>query len=113
MDMAIIRSHKSQTSGQGPSLALRVQTFKHYGPFSRYTPFNKRYRSMPALSPTEQHTSDEGMDVGDQRGFNEVLTCSRYSHEQDTNIIKRNKSISTMDTTLPEPLQLLRTKGRE
>ena len=111
--MAIVRSRKSQTSGQGPSLALHVQTFKHYDAFSRYTPFNKRSRSMPALSPTEQHTSDEGMDVGDQRGFNEVLTCSRYSHEQDTKIIKRNKSTSAMDDTLSEPLHMLKAKGRE
>ena len=75
---------------------------------------------MPALSPTEQHTSDEGMDVGDQRGFNEVLTCSRYSHEhqlqqieQYTKRIKRDKSTSAMDDTLSEPLHMLKAKGRE
>ena len=75
---------------------------------------------MPALPPTEQHTIVEGMDVGDQRGFNEVLVCSRYSHEhqlqqieQDTKRIKRNKSTSAMDDTLSEPLHMLKAKGRE
>ena len=80
MDMAIIRRHKSQTSGQGPSMALCVQTFKHHGAFSRYTPLNKSYLSMPELPQIGQPTIVEGMDVEDQRAFYEY-TCSRCFHD--------------------------------
>ena len=83
MDTAIIRRHKSLASGQGPSMALRIQTFQHHGSLSIYTAFNKRSRSMPAFTSTEQYKGDEGMDVGKPQASNALpLTCSRYDHER-------------------------------
>ena len=121
MNTAIIRRRKSLASGQSPSMALHIQTFQHHGFLSRYRAFNTRSRSMPAFTSTEQYKGDEGMDVGKPQASNALpLTCSRYDHErqlqqmeEDANRIKRNKSMSAMDITLPEPLQLLRTKGIE
>ena len=99
MDKAIIRRHKSQTSGQGPSMALCVQTFKHHGAFSRYTPLNKRSLSMPELPQIGQPTIVEGMDVENQQ------------MERDGKRVKRTKSTSAIDTTLLEPLQMSKAKG--
>ena len=57
-----------------------VQTFKHHGAFSRYTPLNKRSLSMPELPQIGQPTIVEGMDVEDQRAFYEYA-CSRCFHD--------------------------------
>ena len=108
MDMAIIRWHR-----------YGVQTFKHPGAFSRYTLLNKRSVSMPELRQIGQPTIVEGMYVEDQRAFYEY-TCSRCFHdyqmqplEQDGKRAKRSKSTSAIDTTLLEPLHMLKAKGRE
>ena len=60
------------------------------------------------------------MNAGDRRAFDNILICSRYDHarhlqrmEEGTHIIKRNKSMSAMDTTLSESLHTLRARARD
>ena len=56
---------------------------------------------MLELPQIGQPTIVEGMDVEDQQ------------MEQDGKRVKRSKSTSAIDTTLLEPLHMLKAKGRE
>ena len=67
-----------------PSMALRVQKFNYHGSFSRYTPCHKRARSAPVA---------------------QICRANIENYRR----LKRSKSESAMDVTIPEPLTRDRT----
>ena len=62
-----------------PSMALRIQTFNYHGSFSRYTPCHKRAHSVPIM-------------------HKRCADIDNYCR------LKKSKSESYMDETIPEPL---------